>query len=167
MIDEEGYRANVGIILCNQAGRLLWARRVRQDSWQFPQGGIAENETPEEAMYRELYEEVGLQPQHVTILSRTNDWLRYQLPSHLIRHHNKPVCIGQKQIWFLLDMKADDQQVRLDACDKPEFDDWCWVDYWVPLDDIIFFKRNVYEYALSEFEPLVLSSKSASSVSVD
>ena len=68
MIDSDGYRSNVGIILRNADGRLLWARRVGQDAWQFPQGGIAETETPEEAMYRELHEEIGLQAQHGHVL---------------------------------------------------------------------------------------------------
>ena len=68
MIDSQGYRANVGIILCNKQRRLFWARRVGQNAWQFPQGGIREHETPEQAMYRELFEETGLQPEHDEII---------------------------------------------------------------------------------------------------
>lgn len=154
MIDLDGYRANVGIILNNQDGKLLWARRVGQEAWQFPQGGIQPNETPEDAMYRELREEVGLESYHVTILGRTSDWLRYQLPKALIRHQSKPLCIGQKQIWFLLELVGDESDVRLDLSDQPEFDHWRWVDYWEPLKEIVAFKRNVYEDALAELEPL-------------
>ncbi len=157
MIDLDGYRANVGIILNNQDGKLLWARRIGQEAWQFPQGGIQPNETPEDAMYRELREEVGLEPCHVTILGRTNDWLRYRLPKGLIRHQSKPLCIGQKQIWFLLELQGEESDVRLDASDQPEFDHWRWVDYWAPLEEIVSFKRNVYKHALAELEPLVVS----------
>ena len=100
MIDSEGYRPNVGIIICNQQQQLFWARRVGQDAWQFPQGGINDEETPEEAMYRELEEEVGLKPHQVEIVGVTSDWLRYRLPKRFLRHHCKPLCIGQKQLWY-------------------------------------------------------------------
>lgn len=152
MIDSQGYRANVGIILCNREGRLLWARRLGQDSWQFPQGGIKRNETPEQALYRELREEVGLEPGDVEILSTTRGWLRYRLPKRFIRFHSRPLCIGQKQRWFMLRLLAEDEAVRLDRSDKPEFEEWRWVDYWLPLQEIVFFKRRVYEKALQEFE---------------
>ncbi len=157
MIDLDGYRANVGIILNNQDGKLLWARRIGQEAWQFPQGGIQPNETLEDAMFRELREEVGLEPRHVAILGRTNDWLRYRLPKGLIRHQSKPLCIGQKQIWFLLELQGEESDVRLDASDQPEFDHWRWVDYWAPLEEIVQFKRNVYKHALAELEPLAVS----------
>ncbi len=156
MIDSQGYRANVGIILCNREGRLLWARRLGQDSWQFPQGGIKHNESPEQALYRELHEEIGLKPQHVEIIGCTQGWLRYRLPKRFIRFHSKPVCIGQKQRWYMLRLLADDQAVRLDCSEKPEFDEWRWVDYWLPLQEIVFFKRRVYEKALQELERLLL-----------
>ena len=155
MIDSEGFRANVGIILCNERGQLFWAKRIRQRSWQFPQGGIQPNETPEQAMFRELAEEVGLEPQHVEIIGCTKGWLRYRLPQRLIRRHNKPTCIGQKQVWFLLRMIGSEQDVRLDLTDQPEFDHWCWVDYWYPLRAVVPFKRQVYHRALKELAPLL------------
>lgn len=150
MIDSEGYRHNVGIILCNEENRVFWARRVGMRSWQFPQGGIKFNEAPEAAMYRELFEEVGLKPQDVKILGRTGDWLHYELPERYIRKHSHPLCIGQKQIWYLLRLLAPPSHIRLDCTDKPEFDAWCWVEYWKPLDSVVFFKRNVYRQALTE-----------------
>ncbi len=155
MIDSQGYRANVGIILCNREGRLLWARRLGQDSWQFPQGGIKRNESPEEALYRELHEEIGLEPQHVELIGCTQGWLRYRLPKRYIRFHSKPVCIGQKQRWYMLRLLAEDEVVSLDKSEKPEFDEWRWVDYWLPLQEIVFFKRRVYEKALQELELLL------------
>ena len=82
MIDAEGYRANVAIILTNREGKLFWGRRIRQKSWQFPQGGVQHGETALQAMYRELHEETGLRPTDVEIISATPGWLRYRLPEH-------------------------------------------------------------------------------------
>ncbi len=152
MIDSQGYRANVGIILSNREGRVLWARRLGQDSWQFPQGGIKHNETPEQALFRELREEIGLTPEQVEIIACTRGWLRYRLPKRFIRFRSRPLCIGQKQRWFVLRLLVDDEAVRLDISDEPEFDEWRWVDYWLPLKEIVFFKRKVYKKALSELE---------------
>jgi putative (di)nucleoside polyphosphate hydrolase len=134
---------------------LLWARRIRQDAWQFPQGGIRARETPEQAMYRELGEEIGLEPDHVDVLGATRGWLRYRLPERFIRRQQKPVCIGQKQIWFMLRLVGEERYVRLDLSDKPEFDNWRWVDYWHPLREVVPFKRTVYRKALKELAPLV------------
>ncbi len=155
MIDSDGFRPNVGIILTNQKGQLFWGRRVGQNAWQFPQGGIKAKETPLQALYRELREEVGLLPDQVEVLGYTQGWLRYRLPPYLIRQHRRPLCIGQKQIWFLLRMLADDDQVKLNASDQPEFDYWRWVDYWEPLREVVFFKRGVYWRALNELAPLL------------
>ncbi len=156
VIDKEGYRPNVGIILANDQGRLLWARRVGgRDAWQFPQGGINRGETPEQALFRELEEEVGLTADAVEVLASTRGWLRYRLPKRFIRKGQNPVCIGQKQKWFLLRMLADDDRVRLDRNHKPEFDHWQWVSYWYPLNQVISFKREVYRRALKELsQPL-------------
>jgi putative (di)nucleoside polyphosphate hydrolase len=150
MIDRDGYRPNVGIILCNGRNEVFWGKRVREHSWQFPQGGIKSGETPEVAMYRELHEEVGLQPEHVKILGRTRDWLRYDVPDEWIKRDWRGNYRGQKQIWFLLRLVGRDSDVCLRACQKPEFDAWRWSDYWVPMDSVIDFKREVYQKALSE-----------------
>ncbi len=157
VIDSEGYRPNVGIILCNEEGRLFWAKRIGQRSWQFPQGGIQRDESPEQAMFRELAEEVGLRPEHVQVIGCTKGWLRYRLPKRLIRRGGKPTCIGQKQIWFLLRMLGGEEAVRLDLSDRPEFDHWQWVDYWYPLRAVVPFKRHVYWRALYELAPLLFS----------
>jgi putative (di)nucleoside polyphosphate hydrolase len=150
VIDADGFRPNVGIILANDEGRLLWARRIGQDAWQFPQGGISAGETPEEALYRELQEEVGLTPDAVQVMACTRGWLRYRLPKRYIRKGQKPLCIGQKQKWFLLHLRAGDDAVRVDENPKPEFDQWRWVSYWYPLTQVISFKREVYRSALRE-----------------
>jgi putative (di)nucleoside polyphosphate hydrolase len=155
LIDAQGYRANVGIILADPSGQLFWARRRGQSSWQFPQGGIQESETPEDALFRELGEEIGLSAGHVQILGCTRRWMRYRLPHRYQRRDLVPLCIGQKQIWFMLRFTGDEAAVRLDIGEIPEFDSWRWVDYWHPVEEVIFFKRGVYQRALSELAPLV------------
>ena len=157
MIDNEGYRANVAIVLMNDNGKVFWAKRRGQDAWQFPQGGINEEESPEEAMFRELNEEVGLIATDVEIIARTEDWLRYDIPEHLIRQNSVPRCIGQKQIWFMLRLTSADNQLRLDTTELPEFDRWRWVDYWRPVKEVVYFKRRVYVSALAELAPLVFA----------
>jgi len=138
-------------MLSNDRGQLLWARRIGgRDAWQFPQGGIKPGESPQEALFRELYEEVGLAPEAVEVLAVTRGWLRYRLPRRFIRQRQNPVCIGQKQKWFLLRLLEDDTAVQLDANDKPEFDRWQWVSYWYPLEQVISFKREVYRKAMKE-----------------
>ena len=150
MIDRDGYRPNVGIILCNAKNEVFWGKRIREHSWQFPQGGIDKGESPEQAMYRELFEEVGLESQHVRILGRTKNWLRYEVPTHWIKREWRNSYKGQKQIWFLLRLTGRDCDVSLRASGHPEFDAWRWSDYWIPLDSVIEFKREVYRLALNE-----------------
>jgi putative (di)nucleoside polyphosphate hydrolase len=150
MLDRDGYRPNVGIVLCNAHNQVFWGKRIREHAWQFPQGGIKYGETPEQAMYRELMEEVGLKPEHVKILGRTRDWLRYEVPTSWIKREWRGSYKGQKQIWFLLRLTGRDSDVSLRATEHPEFDAWRWSEYWVPLEDVIEFKREVYQLALNE-----------------
>ena len=150
MIDSDGFRPNIGIVICNRVGQLLWAKRAGESGWQFPQGGIKKRETLEQALYRELNEEVGLAVEDVRILHQTDDWLHYRLPKNFIRHHKNPLCIGQKQKWFLLSLESNDSKVRLTKSGQPEFDEWRWVSYWYPLHQVIEFKRDVYRKALKE-----------------
>ena len=156
MIDSKGYRPNVGIILCNDDGRVFWAKRKGVNSWQFPQGGIDCDEDPETAMYRELWEETGLTDKHTELLGRTQYWLRYKLPDKYIRKNSLPLCVGQKQIWFILRLVSEESKVRFDCGEKQEFDGWKWVDYWYPLKDVIYFKRKVYQKAMSELGTILL-----------
>ena len=151
MIDSDGFRPNVGIIVANNLGQVLWARRVGQDAWQFPQGGINERESAEQALYRELEEEIGLGPASVEIVGCTRGWLRYKLPSRLLRQNSS--FIGQKQRWFLLKMLDEDDAICFDRSHAPEFDFWQWVSYWYPLGQVVAFKRDVYRRAMKELAP--------------
>lgn len=153
MIDPDGYRPNVGIVLMRDDGRVFWAKRVSRDGWQFPQGGMNSDETPVEAMYRELNEETGLAQSHVELLGATPGWLRYRLPRRCVRHGERPTCIGQKQVWFLLRLTAAEENFRLDLSDRPEFSEFRWVEFWYPLEHVVSFKRDVYLRALRHLAP--------------
>jgi putative (di)nucleoside polyphosphate hydrolase len=155
VIDPDGFRPNVGIILCNEKQQLFWGRRIGQNSWQFPQGGIDEDESPEEAMYRELREEVGLCAHQVEVMGVTRGWLRYRLPKRFLRRNCHPLCIGQKQRWYMLRVLCGEESFQLDCAARPEFDHWRWVSYWRPAREVVYFKRQVYCRALEELAPLL------------
>jgi len=155
VIDSEGFRSNVGIVLTSRDRKVFWGRRIGGHGWQFPQGGIHPDETEEQCLYRELEEEIGLTEKDVTLLARSRHWYHYRLPEHMVRQHQTPTCIGQKQRWFLLQLKSEESHIHFDATDSPEFDSWRWVGYWYPLREVIDFKREVYQKALREFAPVL------------
>lgn len=150
MIDEDGYRPNVASVIINKDNKILWAKRVNEDNWQFPQGGIQKGETPEQAMYREVYEEVGLSKNNFEILGRSSDWLRYDVPEKFVKTYWQGRYRGQKQIWFLLKFIGADDLINLNLHDSPEFDDWKWENFWFPLKEVVDFKKDVYSTALNE-----------------
>ena len=154
LIDAQGFRANVGIVLIRDSGDVFLGGRRDGRGWQFPQGGVREDESAEQALYRELREEIGLESADVEILAATRNWLRYRLPRRFVRRRSKPLCIGQKQRWFLLRMLGSEERLRFDLTTQPEFDSWRWVDYWSPVREVIYFKRNVYARALEELGQL-------------
>lgn len=142
-------------MLLNEHDQVFWCKRVGQNAWQFPQGGVQKNESPRAAMLRELDEETGLQEAHIDILGQTPDWLRYQLPEQFQRKSGSRRCIGQKQIWFLLRFCADERDINLNKHATPEFDDWRWLDYRQAAEEVIYFKRQVYRQALAQLLPLL------------
>ncbi|MDF1821037.1 MAG: RNA pyrophosphohydrolase [Alcanivoracaceae bacterium] len=164
IIDDDGFRLNVGIIIASPEGRLFWGRRVgNRDAWQFPQGGMMPEETPEQTLYRELHEEVGLLPEHVSIVASTRGWLKYRLPRRFLRRKTEGKrCIGQRQKWFLLKLEAEESCIDLAASDSPEFVDWRWVSYWYPIRKVVPFKRGVYLRALKELHPALKDMRAPS-----
>ena len=149
-IDAEGFRANVGIVLIRDDRQVLLGGRTGERGWQFPQDGVRRNESPEQVLYRELQEEIGLERKDVEMLASTRNWLRYRLPRQYVRRNTDPPCIGQKQRWFLLRLTSSEDRVRFDATGEPEFESSRWVDYWTPVREVIYFKRAVYARALDE-----------------
>jgi len=154
VIDSDGFRANVGIVLMRDAGDVFLGRQVGGRGWQFPQGGVLAGEGPEEAAYRELHEEIGLSPSDVDLIGQTTRWLRYRLPAKYVRRNKHPMCIGQKQRWFLLRLKAEGTRFGFTRTPEPEFDEYRWVNFWEPVREVIYFKRAVYVQALTELAPL-------------
>src|SRR5690606_12085001 len=153
VIDSDRFRPNVGIILTNGSGQVLWARRIGQGAWKSPQGGIRSDEDPKQALYRELQEEVGVEPSDVGILGCNRGWRRYRLPQRLLRRHSQPICVGQKQKWFLLRLTCAVERVCMTRTAKPEFDGWRWVSYWYPLGQVVSFKRDVYRRPMKALAP--------------
>jgi putative (di)nucleoside polyphosphate hydrolase len=155
MLDRDGFRPNVGIILLDDDGQVFWAKRTRGSGWQFPQGGINKDETAEEAMFRELYEEIGLKPKHVDVLGCTPEWLHYQLPKKFMKKDSDPAFVGQKQVYYLLKLLEHESKVDFNCTSSPEFQCYRWVDFWYPAHNVIHFKRKVYKRALRMLAPLV------------
>lgn len=155
------YRLNVGMVVINNLGQVLWARRSDGLGWQFPQGGIDAGETPIEAMFRELYEETGLKSQQVKVLGETKKWIKYRIPPRLSRRKFFGVLVGQTQKWFLLQLLAENEAINLALDKKPEFDSWQWVSYYYPIHQAMKFKKRAYRTMLSElaqYQPSLLPS---------
>jgi len=151
-IKEKGYRLNVGIIVANSEGKLLYCKRKKSNNWQFPQGGIDRNENPFLAALRELYEEVGIQKDKVKLIKESENWYKYDLPSKYKKNNFLWNDFkGQKQKWFLFKL-TEEVLIDLNNENNPEFDEFDWVDYWKPLDEIVEFKREIYKKVLSELE---------------
>jgi len=158
LIDSDGFRANVGIVLQRADGEVFLGRKVGGRGWQFPQGGVRHGEALEQAVYRELNEEICLSALDVDLVGRTERWLRYRLPSKYVRRNQSPVCIGQKQRWFLLRLREQAAAFDFGRTAQPEFDQYRWVGYWEPVREVIYFKRSVYVRALTELAPLAVPS---------
>ena len=111
-------------------------------------------------MFRELFEEVGLTPKDVRVLYASKQWLRYKLPKRLLRHDSKPMCIGQKQRWFLLQLVTDTKNINMQCSKTPEFDGWRWVSFWYPVRQVVSFKKEVYRKAMKEFAAVLFDENS-------
>ena len=147
------YRKNVGLIIINDQGKVLLCRRKKSNSWQFPQGGIDQGETPKRAAYRELYEEVNIKRNEIKFIGSTNFWATYELPDEYKKNKkNLRGFLGQKQKWYLLKAK-DELKINLSNQIPQEFIDYRWSSYWFALTNVVPFKREVYRNVLIEFLP--------------
>ena len=152
---KEGYRPNVAMVVLNSKNKVLICRRTNTKTWQFPQGGVDNNENLEKAMYRELLEEVGLRKDDVQYIGESDDTIIYDIPKTIRSKVLGGKFKGQEQKWFLLRIKNDDHEIRLDYETFPEFDTFEWVSFWQPIDRIVDFKREAYRKALSELRFLI------------
>lgn len=126
------------------------------DQWQFPQGGIDKGEQPHQAMYRELEEELGISESDATILAQTKSFLRYQFPMTATDFKGITTeYLGQELLFFLLKFHGPDSLIDVCGVDHAEFDRWSWVDYWIPAETIVEFKRDMYRRALTELKPFL------------
>ena len=145
------YRPGVGIMLINADRHIFMGRRigVAVGGWQMPQGGIDGQEDIRSAALRELYEEVGIKK--VEILEVSKQWLRYDLPLPMVASSWKGKYRGQRQKWFAMSFTGLDADINLDASGHPEFDAWEWMLPARCLQEIISFKKSLYESVFAEF----------------
>ena len=151
------YRPNAGIIIFNKEGQLLWCKRKTGDGWQFPQGGIDEGETPENAIYREAYEEVGLGKDKIKIIKENEKWIKYDVPKEKIPRYfsfKNRKFKGQSQKWFLAQFLGQDNDINLTVHNQIEFKEWIWASYWHPVAAGVEFKKNAYRQVLTDFLPI-------------
>ena len=147
------YRSNVGIMLINDDGHVFVGQRLdnNQNAWQMPQGGIDGDEDPQSAAYRELLEETGIEQENVKFLATSSKWLLYDLPEDLIPKLWDGKYRGQKQKWFLFKFLGTNRDINI-STEHPEFSNWKWMPKENLLEEIVPFKKSVYENVLREFE---------------
>ncbi len=149
------YRPCVGIMLLNAAGQAFVGKRIDQsvESWQMPQGGIDDGESPRDAALRELREETGTTK--ARIVGELEDWVTYDLPDHLIGVALHGKYRGQRQKWFAMRFTGQDSDIDLYA-GEPEFSDWKWVGLEDLLSLIVPFKRPSYETVIAGLRHLAV-----------
>ena len=144
-------RQGVGVIVLNQNNEVFVAKRKDNpiDKWQMPQGGININETPFNAMKRELEEETSITT--IKVLKEIDNWLEYELPPNLLGKIWKGKYRGQKQKWFIVKFFGNDGEINLNT-KHPEFIEWKWINYKSLTDVIVDFKKDVYKELKNELK---------------
>ncbi len=146
------YRPCVGIVLIGRDGRIfVGERRDTPGAWQMPQGGIDRGETPVEAAFRELEEEVGTR--HAALLGETRGWLTYDFPPELHRSRIGRRYRGQRQRWVALRFEGEDHEIDPVHRPHPEFRRWRWATPPEILEAIVPFKAAIYRSVLEAFAP--------------
>ena len=148
------YRRCVGMMILNNIKEILVGRRLDHPSgfWQMPQGGIDENENPEEAVWREMMEEIGTNK--AKLLKVSSQWINYDIPSETLKTlpwgHK---YIGQTQKWFAFQFTGEENDINVGTV-NPEFSEWKWTKINLIVDEIVPFKRDVYSTILKEFKDI-------------
>ena len=145
-----GYRLNVAMIVLNKHNKVLFCKRRNTQNWQFPQGGVDENENIESAMFRELNEEVGLEKDNVEIKAVSQNFIYYDIPKNIRSRVLGGKFKGQAQKYFLLKLISGDVDLNIE--NTPEFDKYNWVPFWYPLNQVVDFKKEAYRSALIELK---------------
>lgn len=166
---DKPYRPNVGVALFNRDGKVLIARRFKDDGpeiilpgleWQMPQGGIDADEDPRDTVMRELWEETGIRD--ATYLAET-DWLTYEFPPYDGPPHRFSIFRGQRQKWFAFAFNGRDEDIDpvTPRNNQPaEFDAWRWEQLDRVADLVVPFRREIYLHVAREFAPFARSGKS-------
>ena len=149
-----GYRLNVAMIVLNKDNKVLFCKRRNTENWQFPQGGVDENENIESAMFRELNEEVGLEKDNVEIKAVSQNFIYYDIPKNIQSRVLGGKFKGQAQKYFLLKLISGDVDLNIE--NTPEFDKYNWVPFWYPLNQVVDFKKEAYRSALIEFKNRII-----------
>ena len=144
------FRRNVGIMIVNRDRRILAGDAFYYPGeWMMPQGGIDVDESPHEAMQRELLEETGLQFEQVRLIREHDSWLQYLFREP--QYKDDIFYVGQRQRWFLLEYNGplpDAETVK-----EREFLNFDWVDGDWLVEQIPVFKKDVYKEILAAFCP--------------
>ena len=158
------YRHSIGFMMIDARKRVFLGKRCwPKDSpyrFQMPQGGIEQGETPDQALFREMREEIGLTPDKVDVLAESKEWLTYELPKHM-----RTTIDGNKQKWFLLYFKGDSKDFVFTNEKHPEFCGARWVQPKKVPYLVIPFKRKVYRQVLNDFKPLIDAFETPASIS--
>ena len=144
-------------MILNDDNKILVGKRMDHPSghWQMPQGGIDENENPEEAVWREMYEEIGTK--NAKMIKKSAHWINYEIPSETLK--TLPwgdKFIGQTQKWFAFRFKGSDEEINVSTV-NPEFSEWRWTNHNLLVENIVPFKRNTYKIILDEFKDLFIN----------
>jgi putative (di)nucleoside polyphosphate hydrolase len=149
--DESHYRPGVGIVLINERREIFMAQRsdVEHAAWQMPQGGIEPGETPQQAVLRELREEIGTN--NATFALEAAHWIYYDVPTKLAQQAWGGRWAGQRQKWFLMAFQGNDTEIDL-ATEHPEFRDWQWTSPQTLIALAPPFKRQFYRSVFAQFD---------------
>ncbi len=148
-------RDGVGIVLLNKENKVFVAKRIDnpRNFWQMPQGGVDKDEKYLNAAFRELNEETSIK--NVSLIGEIKEMTTYELPNHLLGIIWKGKYRGQKQKWFLMKFKGEDNEINLNT-NHPEFLEWKWISLDEITNVVVNFKLNVYKKVQAEVRKILI-----------